>query len=133
MSLLNSKIAYIDDPETTSLMEELSAVTGIDYQVRQNSMLLHFLQQCWFPNGALSKPVKISKYDLDEYDPHDEYLLRKKIGKLNDPLFRTFEQLVNQSRHCQCGIEHFTGTKIYVFLNQMLVPVKKKVSVRLYR
>gem|GEM_PF-3544740 len=131
MSLLNSKIGSIDDPETIILVDELFTVTGVDPRPFFNSMLLHFFQQCLFPNGATSKPVKISKDDLDQHDPHDDYLLRKKVGKIGDPLFKTLEQLAMQNRHNRYGIEHFSGSAIYVFLNRMIVPVKTKPAIRL--
>jgi hypothetical protein len=131
MSLLNFKVSSIDDPETITLIHELSNVTGVDNRNFANSQLLYFFQQCLFPNGASYKSVKISKDDLDEHDPHDEYLLRKKIGKIGDPLLQTFEQLASQNRHNRYGIEHFTGTAIYVFMNKMIVPVKSKLNRRL--
>lgn len=107
-------------------------MTGVDHRPFTGSQLLHFFQQCLFSNGASHKPIKISKDDLDEHDPQDEYLLRKKIGKIGDPLFRTFEQLASENRYNRYGIEHFTGTAIYVFLNKMIVPVKSKPTRRLF-
>ena len=123
----------IDDPETLALVEELAIVTSVHPGPFANSQLLHFLQQCIFPNGGTEKPVKISKDDLDEHDPHDGFILRRRIGKIGDPLFQTFDQLAAQTRHNRYGIEHFGGTAIYVFLNKMIVPVKTKHPIRLYR
>jgi hypothetical protein len=84
-------------------MEELQTVTGVSYRSFANSMLLHFLQQCLFPNGASSKPVKISKDDLDQWDAEDGFLLRKKVGKVGDELHKTFKQLADQTPHNRYG------------------------------
>jgi len=133
MSLLNSKIGRIDDPETIILIDEMAIVTGVDPRPFADSQLLHFLQQCLFPNGGSQKPIKISRDDLDEHDPHDEFVIRRKIGKVGDPLFQTFEQLAMQNHFNRYGIEHFSGTAVYVFLNRMIVPVKSKPKIRHFK
>ena len=47
----------------------------------------------FYPNGASEKPVPISKEDLDEVDPVDAYVLRKKIGKLGNYFFSVCKEI----------------------------------------
>ena len=74
MGELHKDLSDIQDPEAVVLLYEIAQVARLDLAQAQAQMLLHFLQQAFYPNGASEKPVPISKEDLDEVDPVDAYV-----------------------------------------------------------
>jgi hypothetical protein len=129
MGKLHKKLREIQDPEAVDLLHEIATIARLDLEGYQTRMLLHFLQQAFYPNGASERPVPITKEDLDEADPAGSYVLRKKIGKIGDYLFSVCQGVAALQNK---GVEDFSGTSLYVFLGKFLVARKsKKKPIRL--
>ncbi|HEY4249291.1 MAG TPA: hypothetical protein VGM64_20885 [Lacunisphaera sp.] len=116
----------IIDPQTISLIQELSQISKTPIAEYHGRMLLHFLQNTMFPHGAGNPSIPISKEDLDTHDPTDSFVLRKKVGQLENELYSVCVSLsgIAQGKH----IDTFHGTKLYTFLPKVLltkVPRKK--------
>ena len=123
MGELHKDLSDIQDPEAVVLLYEIKQVARLDLAQAQAQMLLHFLQQAFYPNGASEKSVPISKEDLDEVDPVDAYVLRKKIGKLGNYLFSVCKEIA--ALHGKSA-EDFAGSSLYVFFGKFFVTKKKK-------
>jgi len=118
MSVLHVRIDQIVDEETKRLIDELELISGISVEGWREKMLLHFIQQTYHPNGGAEKPVPISMDDLDSHDPSSEFVLRKKVGKVGDPLYQVCIALAAMRGK---GIEAFHGNALYVFLGKVVV------------
>lgn len=120
---LRKKVNECDDAEVNTLLKELELISGFRISEARNYTILDFFQQVLKPNGYEKNPIKISKADIDEYDPTDEFILRKKIGKVGDGIFYICSELASVRRY---SIDDFTGTSVYVFLNKHIYGTKKK-------
>jgi hypothetical protein len=125
MSELHKSLEEIEDTECCQLIRELALIAGIDSHQWRSMMMLHFLQQSVYPNGAAEKPVPISKDDLDTVDPFDAFILRKKIKDLGNALHMSCAALPFVKTK---GIENFHGSTLYVFLGKALIPKKTKIK-----
>lgn len=124
MSDLRSKLGEIEDAETLSMVRELELIRRMPIAGRQSMMLLHYLRNCLDPAGQGAR--RLDRVELDSHDHSDEFVLRKKIGKVGTPLFHTLKQLAEQTRHNLYSIEHYDKTAVYTFINKMLFPVKRR-------
>jgi hypothetical protein len=118
MNVLHQKLREIDDPETKALIDELALIAGLNVESFADSMLLHFIQQAYYPNGGGEKPVPIEVKDLDSRDERDAFILRKKIGKLGDQLHQICGALATMKGK---SVEQFGGTALYVFLGKCVI------------
>ena len=129
MRLLDKKLSDTDDRETLSLIRELHLVTGVHPAQYADSQIFHYLQQCLYPNGS-AEPVKITRDCINKVDDLGEFIIWKKVGKVGDGLNRLLRGFTDGQGD---NLENHYGTAIYMFLNRMLVPTKKKVPKRYFR
>lgn len=122
MREIDRKMSEILDEETLKIFDELRHVTGIDSRNYQDLRVLPFLHLCLYPTGT-GNPVKITKDCIDQVDNFDEFLLRKKVGSVGDSLARLLRGFVVERGE---SLEKYSGNAIYMFLNRMLVPTKRK-------
>jgi hypothetical protein len=129
MRVLDKKLIEIDDGEILSLVRELHQVTGVDPRPFEDFAIFFFLQQCLYPNGGGMKPVKITRQCIERADLLNEFILWKKVGKLGIGLKRLLAGFTDtRSDH----LENHFGTALYMFLNRMLVPTKRKEHKRYF-
>jgi len=123
MKLLEQKVGKIEDSEIKELFQELRRVTGVNPSHYEDFFVIQFLQQCLYPKGASEKVVKIEKAQIDQIDDFDSFILRKKVGKAGDNLYRLFRELLQNSPD---SLDKYSGTAVYVFLNKVLGQKSKK-------
>lgn len=129
MGILSRKMNGVDDDETLMLFQELRLVTGVDPTGCAEILVSQYLLLCLHPFGGRSKAVKIEKTCMDSHDPFDRFILRKKVGRVGDGLHRMLRGFTDQRRET---LENYFGVAVYMFLNRMLVPTKKKSHRRYY-
>ena len=113
--------------EVQRLVWELAQISGhsFDRLFDERQFVISCLKTCFYVNGGGEKPVPISKDDLDSVDPLDAYLLRRKIGKIeDDEVFRLCRELADL--HPPLILEQHTGASLYVFLAKRVVTKKTK-------
>jgi hypothetical protein len=118
---LHIKIEDVDEADISQLLRELESVTGECLATQGNSFLLHYLQDCVYRNGtAQTTPIK--KAALDEYDPLNDFFLRKKVKNLTDS---AIYQLCSEGAQLSGeGVERHEGKCLYVFINRFFAPFK---------
>ncbi len=120
---LRTKLRDITDAQILTLIREMEAITGISPQHDSGSWLFHYLSQCIYPNGD-GKSVPITKGDLDEIDPCDSFVLRKKVRNLiGTPIYELCQETC---RHFGEGIESHEGQSLYLFINRFFSFLKRK-------
>ncbi len=123
MRLLDKKLFEFEDSETLDLVRELQQVTAVDPAQYAELQIRHYLHQCLYPNGGSMKSVEISIQRINQVDNFDTFLLRKKVGPLGDGLKQLLRGYTDDRRD---SLENYSGTAVYMFLNRMVVPAKKK-------
>lgn len=124
------KVGDVSDAETLKLFDELGLVTGVRPIDWAEFMTVQFLQQCLFPNGGASKPVKLNRGDIDDEDDFGNFVLLRKVGKTGDFLHHLLSSSLDPT---QDHIERHAGSAVYTFLNKRFAPVKKKPKIRYFR
>lgn len=121
---IHKRLRDLEDRDGQSLLHELGCISGVSVAAHGDMMLIHFLQMCLYPNGGSEKQVPISKRALDEHDPIDSFILRKKIRLLTGS---TLYQVCRELAEIQgSGIEMLEGQALYVFLNKSLKLDRKR-------
>ncbi|MFA5265069.1 MAG: hypothetical protein WC378_14690 [Opitutaceae bacterium] len=125
MKILETIVSEIQSEQVRRLLWEMAALTGQDLTAFENRLLLHCLQACIHPNGAAEKPVPITSKDLDSLDGTDSFLLRRKVGKIDDEaLFAVCCELAAMPP--STSIENFSGTSLHVFLMKRLITKRER-------
>jgi hypothetical protein len=120
---LFSKIGEIDDEDILRMIKELQTITNVTPEPLDKTSMFHFLSQCIYPNGS-SPSVPITKDDLDERDPLDAFLLRRKVRNLTSSSI--YILCTETAQHFKEGIERHEGKSLYVFINHFFSVLKKK-------
>jgi len=105
--------------ELQQFFHELSLTTG--FRILDGDKPIYTIQQfldlSFFHGGDLKKPRKITKPMMDGVDPHDSFLLRKKVGSVSDPLNFLLREVA--SAYSRGSLET-RSQSIYCFLNSIL-------------
>lgn len=130
-SLLHTKIEEIDSEDVLELLHELEMITGFHRREFARSSLFLYLTTCLLRNG--SKIVKITRTEIDSFDPSSSFLLRKKLKQLSgSPIFAICDEIVRDHNNVLLNesAEVYDNTCLYHFLNSKLPnPYQKKKKV----
>ena len=115
---IHKRLRDLGDSDIQSLANELERISGVSVADHRDVMLIHYLKACLYPNGASERQVPITKRALDEHDPTDSFLLRKKVRSLTgSTLYQVCRELAEMRGS---GIEMVETPSLYVFLNKFL-------------
>jgi len=120
---LQTKLGEINDAQILKLLSELETITRLETHACADWSLFNYLAQCIYPNGG-PKAVPVTKEELDEHDPLNAFLLRKKVRNLAGSEIYVLCQ--ETTKHFQQGIERFEGKSLYLFINHFYSVLKKK-------
>lgn len=116
-------INQLTDSDVHALIRELEEACGISATGFLSAPLMLFLTQCFYPDGAASRCVRISSSYL-AFAP----LLDSTVGKLPDGDLRTLcmELAIAAGR----ALEFYSGSKLAAFLNKTVPkpPKPKKLT-----
>ncbi len=119
---LHTNIVAISDKDIKQLLCELETVTGLP--IHANSFLLHYLQDCLFPDET-KKAVLITKRAVASLDPTTTALLSKKVKNLStSEIYAVCLEVVKLHRK---GLEEHEGKSLYAFINHFF---KKRIAPR---
>ncbi len=109
---LHTKIASISDEDILQLLRELETVTLVP--LHDNSFLLHYLQQCLYPDGT-RKAAPITKKAVQSLNPVNPVFLSKKVKNLSkSEIYAVCLEVVKLNHD---GLELHEGKTLYSFIN----------------